>query len=55
MRLVDVYPNAGVGEMSAAEASGPPEARSTGRLPAMWWLGVLLALILIRLVYEIAE
>lgn len=57
MNYDHIYPRMGgpfAGSTAAAEderASGSPE---TGTLPARVWLGVLIALVLIRVAYEYA-
>lgn len=38
-----------------AEPSVAADRSDSGTLPALWWVGVLIALVLLRVLYEVAE
>lgn len=43
------------GEAGASVQAQPPNASGSFVLPALWWLGGVIALVLIRLAYEFMD
>lgn len=60
MRLSDIYSSFAPAEQPASQAgpasdSTPKSAPMSGAATAVSWIGVLLALVLLRVVYEVGE